>query len=46
MVGLVRRPGALKPGAPSKGGWRADQLSTSGTMVRNQLRKAAGIAVR
>jgi endoglucanase len=36
---------ALKPGASAKGGWRADQLSASGTMVRNHLRAAAGIAI-
>lgn len=37
---------ALKPGASSKGGWRADQLTDSGTMVRNQLRAAAGNQAR
>jgi endoglucanase len=34
---------ALKPGASPWGGWRADQLSASGTMVRSQLRAAAGV---
>jgi endoglucanase len=28
----------LKPGASPKGGWRPDQLTASGTLVRNQLR--------
>jgi len=37
---------ALKPGTSPRGGWRADQLTTSGTMVRNQLRAAADTAAR
>lgn len=31
---------ALKPGASPEGDWSADQLTPSGTMVRNQLRAA------
>ena len=29
---------ALKPGASGQGGWPPDQLTTSGTMVRNEIR--------
>ena len=30
---------ALKPGASATGGWPVEELTTSGTMVRNELRK-------
>ena len=33
---------ALKPGASPRGGWRANQLTRSGAMVRAQLRAAGG----
>jgi len=35
---------ALRPGASAFGGWPADQLTRSGTMVRDHLRAAAGIS--
>lgn len=37
---------ALKPGAAPKGGWTANQLTASGTLVRNQLRAAADTKAR
>ncbi len=35
---------ALLPGASPHGGWRMDQLSRSGRMVRDQLRRADGVS--